>query len=77
MTEETKVATVIKETNAVGEVLSEIVSNMVANDNDVGNLKAELEANGVRLEVEFLLVLAKVNGDRSTTYDKIKELING
>lgn len=77
MTEETKVTTVIKETNAVGEVLSEIVSNMVANDNDVGNLKAELEANGVRLEVEFLLVLAKVNGDASTTYDKIKELING
>lgn len=77
MTEETKVATVIKETNAVGEVLSEIVSNMVANDNDVGNLKAELEANGVKLEVEFLLVLAKVNGDTSTTYDKIKELING
>lgn len=77
MTEETKVTTVIKETNAVGEVLSEIVSNMVANDNDVGNLKAELEANGVRLEVEFLLVLAKVNGDTSTTYDKIKELING
>lgn len=77
MTDEVKVATVIKETNPVGEVLSEIVGNMVANDNDVGNLKAELEANGVRLEVEFLLVLAKVNGDSSTTYDKIKELING